>query len=909
MNDRFRLLMNGQLSKLKAAFAALTCLALALGIGTIPARLSGQTGKSADSEFQKTIVPFISRNCLACHSGSSASSGLDLTVFQTAASVREKPEVWKLVAEKLKSGQMPPQGIPKPPENESGSVVSWIQTTLGGGAAAVAKSGPQVPAGDPGRVTMRRMNRSEYNNTVRDLLGVDARPADDFPLDDAGYGFDNNGDVLSLSPLLMEKYMAAARSLSHLAVYGPALAKEPGLLIKILGSTGPTQGASEGATLRILPFSLRGVIETTVAFPVDGEYEFHLKPSDYRGLQQGPPLHPGALVSKGAPPPVRGRGPAAPPAGGRGEGAGAAQAGTGGGRGEGAPAAGPGRAPAGGGRGPLTPEQIAAREEKLRQDYPPARWSFLIDGKLIQEGTHAGGYDIDQGAVPQVTVRVPLRAGDHVLHASYPDLANIDDPTDNLLLNKMRALQIPGIDVLGPYNPAPQAAPSRAKIFICATEDEPCARRIATRLATRAYRRPATSVEIEQLMKVFQTARNQKRTFDESIRAVVEAVLLSPNFLFRVESDPKAVAETGTPARFLMGKPAPDQPSVSAVSTKSAHPISDYELASRLSYFLWSSMPDDDLMNAAAAKKLRQPGTIDAEMKRMMADPKSEALVENFGGQWLGLRELRRKGPDPDRFPAVDAQLLRDMERETTLFLQAMFREDRSLLDFIDAPFTYVNGPLAKHYGIPGVEGEEFRRVNLTGEQRSGILTQASVLVVSSYPTRTSVVTRGKWVLENILGTPPPPPPPNVPSLKDSDIGSSTTLRERMEQHRADPMCASCHAQLDPMGFGLENYDASGSWRTMDGKFPIDASGTLPDGRKFNGAKELKQILRGQSDLFARNMVEKMLTYALGRGVEQFDAPTVDQITAKLKANNYRISVLISEIIKSKPFQMRGGEY
>jgi hypothetical protein len=366
--------------------------------------------------------------------------------------------------------------------------------------------------------------------------------------------------------------------------------------------------------------------------------------------------------------------------------------------------------------------------------------------------------------------------------------------------------------------------------------------------------------------------RKNGDSFDESIRVALQAILMSPNFLFRAE---------------LAGQ---------------------YDLASRLSYFLWSSMPDAELMRAAEAGTLRNPAVFDAQVRRMMADPKADALVENFVGQWLGLRQMDKRKPDPAHFPTVDDELLDSMRQETTLFARAVMREDRSVLDFLDGRFTFVNGPLARFYGIPGVNGEAFQRVELDGVQRGGIMTQGSVLTLSSYATRTSPVIRGKWVLENLLGTPPPPPPPDVPALEEKNIGTTASLRERLEQHRANAACAVCHNQMDPIGFGLENYDASGAWRDREGKFAIDSSGKLPSGKEFRGPQELKEVMRGQSDQFTRNLVEKMLTYALGRGLEPYDRPAVDAILQHLRADGYNFSTMAMEIANSKPFQMRKGE-
>jgi hypothetical protein len=400
-------------------------------------------------------------------------------------------------------------------------------------------------------------------------------------------------------------------------------------------------------------------------------------------------------------------------------------------------------------------------------------------------------------------------------------------------------------------------------------------------LARRAYRRPPAKPEVDELANLAATVRRNGDSFDEGIRVGLQAILMSPNFLFRVEHDPRGAG----------------------INT-----VDDYNLASRLSYFLWSTMPDEDLLRAAAHKELTRPAVLEAQVRRMLNDPKSHALVENFAAQWLGLRLLERKKPDPAHFPLVDDELLDAMRRETTLFTRAIMQEDRSVLDFLDGCFTFVNGPLALYYGIPGVTGEDFQRVELDGRKRGGVMTQGAILSVSSYATRTSPVIRGKWVLENLLGTPPPPPPPDVPPLQESNIGKDASLRQRLEQHRANPACAVCHRQMDPIGFGLENYDAAGAWRDNEGSFPIDSSGTLPGGTSFNGPGELKRVLRNQSGLFARNLTEKMLTYALGRGLEPYDRPAVDRIVERLAANDYRFSTLVTEIVNSTPFRMRRGE-
>ena len=404
----------------------------------------------------------------------------------------------------------------------------------------------------------------------------------------------------------------------------------------------------------------------------------------------------------------------------------------------------------------------------------------------------------------------------------------------------------------------------------------------------RAYRRPVTQEEIASKLELVQLAQREGDSFDEGIRLALQAILASPNFLFRVEANPPAgasgsVQRSPTCRRAHAGIPKTAAPRVEE------YPVSDIELASRLSYFLWASMPDAELMRVAKAGTLRQPAVLEAQVRRMMADPKGFNLVENWAAQWLQLRNLGRTKPDPKRFPTVDDELLDAMRKETMMFVEAMIKEDRSLLDFIDAPFTFVNGPLARHYGIKGVDGEEFQRVTLDGEQRSGILTQGAILTVSSYPTRTSIPVRGKWVMENLLGTPPPPPPDAVPSLNESNIGVEMSLRERLEQHRRDPNCSPCHMLMDPLGFGLENYDAVGAWRAMDGKFPIDPSGTLPGGQSFAGSKGLKEILKTKSDAFVNNVTEKMLTYSLGRGLERFDRPTVEAISRQSQGERLQV--------------------
>ncbi len=441
----------------------------------------------------------------------------------------------------------------------------------------------------------------------------------------------------------------------------------------------------------------------------------------------------------------------------------------------------------------------------------------------------------------------------------------------------------PFLEYIQIYGPSSQDARTAGRtyqrIFACEQQTPECARRIIEPLAHRAYRRPVAKDELDELLGLVRMAQSRGDAFENGIRIALEAILVNPNFLFRIERD-------GAGAGVV-------------------HRISDIELASRLSYFLWSSMPDDELLGLAEKDRLHTPEVLHAQMKRLLADPRSRSLVENFASQWLQFRNLDVLKPDPARFPQFDAKLRESMRTETELFCEAIVREDRSILDFLDGRFTFLNERLAKHYGIDGVTGSEFRRVELDGAQRGGVLTQASILTVSSYPTRTSPVIRGKWVLENLLDTPPPPPPPDVPPLDEAAVGTTVSMREQLEKHRSNAVCAGCHSRMDPIGFGLENYDAIGRYRTADGNFPIDPSGTLPNGKSFAGAAELKAILRADPQTFTRALSQKLLTYALGRGLESYDRAAIATITNRVQQSDYRFSALVQAIVDSVPFQMR----
>jgi hypothetical protein len=708
--------------------------------------------------------------------------GLSLDGYAGSKDPLKDRDVWEKVVQKLRTGQMPPKGLPAPPPEQVAQVTGWFD-------AQFARLDREMKP-DPGRVTARRLNRAEYNNTIRDLVGVDFKPAADFPADDSGYGFDNIGDVLSLSPVLMEKYLAAAEKISHKAIVADPPPK-------------PTRERIEHAPVAAEEQPARDLMARH-EFPVEGDYVV-------RGLVSG--RHDAELIT------------------------------------------------------------------------------LWLDGKDLK--TYPITTDDEAPRVGEL--RLHVTAGEHELKAtllhddSRPDAQ--PDPDDAKVKDKKpgRDPYVDRLEINGPYNPhARPLTESHKRIFICGHapgEHRPeCARLIVAALARRAYRRPVTQQEVNGLVRFVSMAQQNGDSFEQGVRVALEAILVSPHFLFRIENDRD-----------------PNNPAAS-------HRLDDYELASRLSYFLWSSMPDDELFRLAGEHKLHSPEVLTAQVRRMLADAKCVALVDNFAGQWLELRNLDSVKPDPDRFPNFDEDLRKAMKEETRLFFEAVIHEDRSILDFIDGKFTFLNERLAKHYGIPGITGPQFRRVELTGDERSGVLTQASVLTVSSYPTRTSPVLRGKWVLENFLNDPPPPPPPGVPNLNESAIGTTASLRQQLEQHRANPACATCHTRMDPLGFGLENYDAIGHWRTQDGKFPVDAAGTLPGGRSFHGPLELKQILKTDRDAFARCVTEKMLTYALGRGLERYDKPAVNLICSRLAAGDYRFSRMVLEIVESIPFEMRRGE-
>jgi hypothetical protein len=739
---------------------------------------------SADSYAQK-IAPLVGKYCVGCHGDKVQTAGINFLAFRDEASVLKARTIWENVSQRLRAGAMPPKNVPQPTKEERTLLIGWIDTTL---------SSANCDLKDPGRVTIRRLNRAEYNNTIRDLLGVPFRPADDFPSDDVGYGFDNIGDVLTISPLLMEKYLAAAEKIAEKAIFAED-ANAP--VAHFEAERMPETGGDGviGNEARVLHSV--GQVTVDFNFPKEGDY------------------------------------------------------------------------------------LLRARAFGQQAGDEPAKMTFRLDAKDIETADVKAIED-----APQVyQVRVSAKAGKQRFAVAF--INDYYQPRNPDPKNRDRNLVVDSLEIVGPLVAKPNPLPdSHRRVIPCDTpHGEDCARKILREFARKAWRRPVTDGEVERLARYVNMAEVEGDSFERGVQLAVQAALASPHFLFRVELD----AAPG--------------------DAKAVRELNDFELASRLSYFLWSSMPDDELFALAEKERLRDPKVLAEQARRMMKDPKSRAFVQNFAGQWLQLRNLSIINPDRKQFPTFDEELRAAMRTETELFFEDVVRNDRSVLDFIDGKFTYLNERLAKHYGYKGVEGTEFRRVPLAGPQRGGVLTHASVLLVTSNPTRTSPVKRGKWILEQILGTPPPPPPPDVPELKEEKDGPLTgTLRQRMEQHRANPACATCHAQMDALGFGFENYDPIGAWRKRDGEFPIDASATLPDGEKFASPAQLKTVLRNQSKQFVKCLTEKMLTYALGRGLVAEDRCAVDEIGQAVKKNEHRFSALVTEIVTSEPFRKRRGD-
>jgi uncharacterized protein DUF1592/uncharacterized protein DUF1588/uncharacterized protein DUF1587/uncharacterized protein DUF1585/uncharacterized protein DUF1595 len=785
---------------------------LAPGAPTAPAQAS-----SEPAAFETVVKPFLARNCYLCHNDRLKNADVNLQAYGTTASIVLDPQTWEKAVMKMRTGQMPPPPVSRPSDAEIATITGWIEGEL--------ERADRLAAPDPGRVTARRLNRTEYDNTVRDLLGVKLRPADDFPQDDSGYGFDNVADVLSLSPVLMEKYMAAAERVARAALFG--LGDLPPTLVRLQ----PPGAKIDPSVTPLLDYDVSGLslpnaLHLIHRFPVEGEYLFRVVLGGARPAGSEP-LEVGLSVDGG-------------------------------------------------------PLQVLALDPEGAASFFQDRQDFSGKTREFRAKVAAGEHWI-AASIVRLYEGLPVSyGGPNPSKRPPPAPRELKPGEEKAGANEARVRHL---EIVGPFEPV--KGPSRAsleKIYICGHlhggHGPACLRRIVASLAGRAYRRPVSPSEVAPLLRLASNAHEQGDSFEESIGVAIEAILVSPDFLFRIERDPEAPS--------------------------ALRRLSPHELASRLSYFLWASMPDEGLRRSADLGTLRAPQVLAAQVRRMLKDEKAGALVEAFGGQWLQFRALESVLPDRERFPAFDNGLRLSMRRETELFFATVVREDRSILDLIDGRYTFLNERLARHYGIGGVLGPEFRRVDLpVAGRRSGVLTQGSVLTVSSYATRTSPVLRGKWILENVLAAPPPDPPAGTPRLDESKISASGSLRQQMEAHRRNATCAACHSRMDPLGFGLENYDGIGAWRTADGKFPIDASGALPDGRSFHGPDDMKAILKGDREAFAVCITEKMLTYALGRGLERSDRRTVQAIAQRLADRQYRFSALVEEIVKSLPFQMR----
>jgi hypothetical protein len=819
--------------------ALLVCLVSVVGAASPgPTPQAPVPAGNIPSSFDAIVKPFVADNCASCHNDKKKKGQLDLEQYDTRESMLRDPERWEEVVRKLRAGEMPPEDEPRPAADELKAVTSWVERELEVAEIAAAR--------DPGRVTIRRLNRTEYNNTVRDLLGVDIRPADEFPQDDSGYGFDNIGDVLSLSPVLMERYVRAADRVARTALYGVDALKPT--LVRL--NAGPRQIVERKTPLTeydTTGLSLPNALHAIHTLPVAAEYRLKVSLGGVRPAGSDPfPISvwlDGVLLETKD----------------------------------------------------IDPVAVAASFFTDRQDLSGKTLDFTV---RLPAGQHWIAVTI-----PRLYEGLPVSYnGPNPAKRPLPPPEEFNPPANASpeRVERMRKAfearrneivpvgeaRVSFIEIAGPYNQVKGPAPaSREKVYVCGHQHGAhqawCTTKIIGTLARRAFRRPVSAIEIQRLVALATTARHRGDSFDEGLAVAIQAILVSPDFLFRIEKD----------------RPA--------MSADLGQPISQHELATRLSYFIWASMPDDALIALADARTLRQPDVLEAQVRRMLKDPRARTIAQEFGGQWLQFRALESLTRDRDKFPAFEDYLRISMRRETELFFESMVAEDGSVLDFLDGRYTFVNERLARHYGLPGVTGPEFRRVDLTGTRRGGVLTQASVLTVSSYATRTSPVLRGKWVLENILGTPPPDPPPDIPNLEDSGAGASATVRQQLEAHRKNPTCASCHKRMDPLGFGLENFDAVGAWRTEEGAAPIDASGELPDGREFNGPDELKAILTQDRDAFARCLTGKLLTYALGRGLEHSDRRTVKTIAADIAKQDYRFSSLVLGIVNSRPFQMR----
>jgi hypothetical protein len=766
----------------------------------------------------------VAKYCVTCHNEKLKTGELALDVV-SRGSVRDHAPVWEDVLHKLRAGAMPPPGSPRPDAPATAALMSALSAEL--------DAAPR----DPGRPLLRRLNRAEYGNVIRDLLELEVDVRSLLPADDSAFGFDNNADLQATSPALLEKYLVAADKVSALAVGDPTTTPAADNFF--------TRGdQSQSQHQDGLPLGTVGGIGVRYYFPLDGEYQFQV------GL-------------------------------------------------------------------------IRTNTEGIRGLELPHQLEISVDGERVFLGTVGGEADAGAGQVTarsdatdaRLRARVKVKAGARLVSAAW--IRKIGEGTNRLrpfLRSNAGTYDSTGrphvkfLTISGPFNPTgPGDTASRRRIFSCRpagppstatasggtrpTVEESCARAILSRLARGAYRRPLRAGEVDTLLGFYKDGRKQG-TFETGIQLALRRMLASPNFVFRSEDEPGQI-------------PRPKSQNPNPNLAPGSFPVSDTELASRLSFFLWSSMPDETLVRLAERGQLRKPGVLEAQVKRMIADPRADAMMQNFAGQWLHVRNLQNAAPNTDEFPDFDNDLRESLRREIEMFFGSVLREDRPVLDLLTANDTFVNERLAKHYDIPYVYGSQFRRVTLTNDARRGLLGKGSILLATSHADRTAPVLRGKWILENLLGTPPPPPPQVVPPLQETSAIAPKTMRERMAVHRQNPACAGCHRVTDPLGFVLENFDGVGAWRTREAGAPVDATGTAPDGTAVNGVVELRTALLKHQEAFIFTLTEKLMIYALGRGLEAYDMPVVREIVRDASRQDYRFGALLTGIVKSVPFQMR----